>query len=119
MPSTYDEICRKECVWCAKGFPQIQFHDDSYGHQVSEDIYFPHNVPCTAPTREAVIERLTGQLRIAQEPFGTPNAVNDGSVTPLPKPKCGTCNDTGFKIYGLDYDTEMSTSCPDCRGKEA
>lgn len=50
-PKTYADICKAECEWCAKN---ITRHGGYGNHQMDSTGAF---VPCTAPTRDQVIER--------------------------------------------------------------
>lgn len=65
MTDTYNQIIKQECEWCAKGWTTCcrsestgKFHQPPGGglHQ-----------PCTAPTKDAAIDRLTAALERARK----------------------------------------------------
>lgn len=68
-PKTYADVCRMECEWCAKEIPRIEptrgtpqaMHRFEYSITQDEDF------PCTAPTPEALIERLLAEAAAIRE----------------------------------------------------
>lgn len=57
--TTYEEICKQRCDWCAKRIPL--FGRRAIG--VQHDCSYPHALqPCTAPTPEQVIEEQAAEI---------------------------------------------------------
>lgn len=71
MPeSAYRKICEKECQWCAKGSLRNEFHwSHCTGTRVVNNGHRIENVfqPCTASTRDEVIDQLTSALERAEK----------------------------------------------------
>lgn len=71
MPeTTYDKIRKQECEWCAMNMPfvsAIRKIGSPAIHEVSSPASrSPDYKPCTAPTRDQVIDRLTSALERAR-----------------------------------------------------
>ncbi len=64
--STYADICKAECQWCAQSAP---FREGEVGqHFIATEMAWESRYPlCTAPTKDQFIERLSADLTAAQE----------------------------------------------------
>lgn len=65
--STYEKICREKCEWCASDVRKLsdyaageRFHEPAVGGQRDSR-------PCTAPTKDEVIEALRSALGVARK----------------------------------------------------
>ena len=95
--SAYQRVCEQECEWCAKGSSRTQDYSGGFHHA---DMFTKYSwVACTAPSKDAFMERQVDQIAAMQAALA--KAPHQGHC-PVYKDKriCTRCGETWDNHYG-------------------